>query len=146
MNATPSSLIVGRWVARSFSHASCLRRMSACSSRSWSRSAAARSKFWSRTAVSLSVYVLELILERRDLGRRHLRREPRPRPGLVDHVDRLVREEAVGDVALRELRRRVERLVRDDHPMVLLVTLAQALQDVDRLPDTRRLHDYRLET
>src|SRR3989441_1146643 len=54
MNATPSSLIVGRCVWRSFSHASCLRRMSAWSSRSWSRSAAAFSKFWSRTAFSLS--------------------------------------------------------------------------------------------
>src|SRR5438876_1161114 len=54
MNATPSSLLVGRCVWRSFSHASCLRRMSAWSSRSWSRSAAAFSKFWSRTAFSLS--------------------------------------------------------------------------------------------
>src|SRR5204862_8558 len=54
MNATASSVIVGRCVCRSFSQASCLRRMSAWSSRSWSRSAAARSKFWSRTAFSLS--------------------------------------------------------------------------------------------
>jgi hypothetical protein len=45
MNATPSSLIVGRCVARSFSHCSCSRRISLWSSRSWSRSAAARSKF-----------------------------------------------------------------------------------------------------
>ena len=54
----------------------------------------------------LVVHLLELALERRDFRRRRLRGEPRPRTGFVDHVDRLVGQEAVGDVALRQLRRR----------------------------------------
>ena len=54
----------------------------------------------------LGVHLLELRLELGHLGRRHLRRQPRARARLVDHVDRLVRQEPVGDVALRQLRRR----------------------------------------
>src|SRR3712207_7388913 len=54
---------------------------------------------------------------------RSLRGEPRARPSLVDHVDRLVGEEAVGDVALRELRRREQRRVGDRHSVVVLVLL-----------------------
>src|ERR671928_165401 len=49
------------------------------------------------------------------------RRGSRARPRLVDHVDRLVGEEAVGDVALGELRRRPERLVGDRDAVVVLV-------------------------
>src|SRR5439155_11510189 len=59
----------------------------------------------------VAVDVLELRLERRDFGRWHLRGEPRPRPRFVDHIDRLVGQEAVGDVALRQLRRGVEGLI-----------------------------------
>jgi hypothetical protein len=70
---------------------------------------------------------LELLLEVGDLRRWHLRGEPGPRGRLVDHVDRLVRQEPVGDVALRQLGRRVQRLVGDDHLVVVLVALPQAL-------------------
>ena len=55
------------------------------------------------------VHLVELLLELGHLGRRHVGREPRPRAGLVDHVDRLVRQEPVGDVALRQLGRRRQR-------------------------------------
>ena len=55
----------------------------------------------------LQVHLLQLRLELGHLGRRHLGGEPRPGARLVDHVDRLVRQEPVGDVALRELRRRL---------------------------------------
>ena len=55
MNAISSSPSVGRCDCRRCSHSSCLRRISACSSRSLSRSEAARSKFWSRTAASFSL-------------------------------------------------------------------------------------------
>src|SRR2546426_12269854 len=41
----------------------------------------------------VAVDALELLLERRHLGRRHLRRQPGPRSRLVDHVDRLVGQE-----------------------------------------------------
>src|SRR5204863_165439 len=60
----------------------------------------------------VAVDVLELSLERRDFGRRHLGGETRPRAGFVDYVDRLVGQEAVRDVALGELGRRVQGFVR----------------------------------
>ena len=119
---------------RSCSHSSCLRRISLCSSRSRSRSSAARSKSWSRIASSFCASSSSSRLEVGHLRRRHLRRQPRARARLVDHVDRLVRQEAVRDVALRQLRRRLQRLVRDDHLVVVLVVLAQTLQDLDRSP------------
>ena len=55
------------------------------------------------------------------------------RAGLVDHVDRLVRQEAAGDVARAELDRGLERLVRVLDAVVRLVLVAQALQDLDGL-------------
>ena len=59
---------------------------------------------------------------------------------LVDEVDRLVGQEAVGDVAVREDGRRDQRRVLDPDLVVLLVALAQAAQDRDRVLD-RRLAD-----
>ena len=52
--------------------------------------------------------------------------------GFVDEVDRLVREEPVGHVAVGQVGRGDERLVGDAHGVVRLVAVAQALQDVDR--------------
>jgi hypothetical protein len=63
----------------------------------------------------------ELLLELLDLGRRHLARDACPRTRLVDDVDRLVGQEPVGDVAVGEPGRVLERLVGDDHPVVVLV-------------------------
>jgi hypothetical protein len=54
---------------------------------------------------------------------------------LVDEVDRLVREEAVGDVALRKLRRRDDGGVRDVHAVVDLVLLLQSAKDRDGVLD-----------
>ena len=68
-----------------------------------------------------------------------------PRAGLVDQVDRLVGQGAVGDVTHREVDRGVDRLVADLHVMVLLVPLADAEEDVDRLVDGRLLDHDRLE-
>ena len=48
----------------------------------------------------LGVHSLQLILQLRDLRRRDLRREARARTGFVDHVDRLVGQKPIGDVAL----------------------------------------------
>ena len=65
--------------------------------------------------------------------------------GLVDEVDRLVGQEAVGDVAVREDRRRDQRGVLDPDLVVLLVALAQAAQDRDRVLDRRLADEHRLE-
>ena len=65
--------------------------------------------------------------------------------GLVDQVDRLVGQEAVGDVAVREHGRGDQRGVLDAHLVVLLVALAQAAQDRDGVLDRRLVDEHRLE-
>ena len=73
---------------------------------------------------------------RRRLADAHVRR------GLVDEVDGLVGQEAVGDVARGQLGRRLEGVVGDRQLVVLLVALLDALEDLDRLFDARLLdHD-----
>ena len=73
---------------------------------------------------------LDLVLEVAVHGRRGHRLDAGARGGLVDQVDRLVGQEAVGDVAVGELGGGVQRLVGDLHAVVLLVALAQALEDL----------------
>jgi hypothetical protein len=68
-----------------------------------------------------------------------------PRRGLVDQVDRLVRQEAVGDVAMRQLGRGDDRRVGDVDAVVQLVLLAQAAQDGDRRFDRRLVDQHLLE-
>ena len=65
--------------------------------------------------------------------------------GLVDEVDRLVGQEAVGDVAVAEHRRRDERGVADAHAVVRLVALLQPAQDRDRVGDRRLADEDRRE-
>ena len=66
------------------------------------------------------------------LGQQHLRGA-----GLVDHVDRLVRQLAVVDVARRQLDRRLHRLVGVAHLVELLEIGLQALEDLHRVGDAR---------
>ncbi len=65
--------------------------------------------------------------------------------GLVDQVDPLVGQEAVGDVAVREDRGRHQGVVLDLHSVVHLEALAQTAQDRDRVLDRRRVDHHRLE-
>src|SRR5438874_655687 len=74
------------------------------------------------------------------VGRRGHAADPHPAAGLVDQVDRLVREEPVGDVAVGEVGGRHDRLVRVGDPVVRLVAVAETLQDLDRV-DHGRLGD-----
>ena len=69
----------------------------------------------------------------------------RPRGGLVDQVDRLVGQEAVRDVALRQRGRGDDRRVLDAHAVVHLVALLEPAQDRDRVLHARLLHEHRLE-
>ena len=64
---------------------------------------------------------------------------------LVDQVDRLVGQEAVGDVAVGEHRRRDQRRVADADAVVRLVALLQPAQDRDRVGDGRLADEDRLE-
>ena len=68
-----------------------------------------------------------------------------PRGRLVDEVDRLVGQEAVGDVTVRERRGRDDRAVVDAHAVVLLVLVLQAAQDRDRVFDARLGDEHGLE-
>ena len=72
------------------------------------------------------------------LGQQHLRRA-----GLVDHVDRLVGQLAVVDVAGRQLDRRLDRVGGVLDLVVVLEIGLEALQDLDRVLD-RRLVDVDL--
>ena len=93
----------------------------------WSRRWAAFSKSWSATAssfswLSCSISLVDLLQVRRP---GHAL-EPDAGAGLVDHVDRLVRQAAAGDVAVGQLDGRLERVVGDLHAVVRLVAVAQA--------------------
>src|SRR4051812_12900187 len=61
----------------------------------------------------LTIDLLEITLQRGHFRRRRLSGEPGARARFVDHVDRLVGQEAVGDVALRQLGGRNERRIGD---------------------------------
>ena len=71
--------------------------------------------------------------------------QPHPGAGLVHDVDGLVRQEAVADVAVGQLRGRDQRVVGEPHLVVRLVGVAQPLQDLDRLLDRGFGHQHRLE-
>ena len=64
----------------------------------------------------------------------------RARPGLVEQVDGLVGQEAIGDVAARLVDGRLERLARVVHVVERLVPLLDAEQDLDRLALAGRIH------
>ena len=53
--------------------------------------------------------------------------------GLVHDVNGLVRQESVGDIAIRKLDGEINRLIRILHAMMLFVTLPQAEQNLDRV-------------
>src|SRR5882672_587017 len=67
------------------------------------------------------------------------------RGGLVNQVNRLVGQEAVGDVAVREHGGGDQRRVPDPHAVMHFVALLQPTQDRDRILDRRLLDHDRLE-
>ena len=80
-----------------------------------------------------------------ELDRHGVDLHPQPARRLVHQVDRLVGQEALGDVAVGQRGRGDQRGVRDPDAVVDLVALAQAAQDRDRLLDRRLVHHHRLE-
>ena len=87
----------------------------------------------------------DLAVDRVELLRLGIDLHLQPRRGLVHQVDRLVRQEAVGDVAVRQRRRGHQRGVGDAHAVMLLVLVLQAAQDRDRVLDARLVDEHRLE-
>ena len=68
-----------------------------------------------------------------------------PARGFVHQVDRLVGQEPVGDVAVRQRRRGDQRAIGDAHAVMQLVFLLDAAQDRDGVLDRRLAHEHRLE-
>ena len=66
--------------------------------------------------------------------------------GLIDQVDGLVGQEAVGDIAIGEVGGGHERAIGDVHAVEDLVLLLQATQDRDGVLDGRLAHHNGLET
>ena len=113
--------------------------------RSWSRRLAAFSNSWASIAASFSRRVVSISSSRSRRRRLRHRLDAHPRGCLVDQVDGLVRQEAIGDVAVGELGGGLERLVGDLDAVVLLVALAQALENLHGLLDGGLLDLDRLE-
>ena len=82
----------------------------------------------------------DLLLERLEVGRRRHAPDAQAAAGLVDQVDGLVGQEAVGDVAVGQVGRRHQGLVGDGDAVVGLVAVAQALEDLDGVGQRRLLH------
>ena len=91
------------------------------------------------------LHVVELALDLAQVGRRLHALDAQPRAGLVDQVDRLVGQMTVGDVAVGEVGGGHQRLVGDRDPVVRLVLVADALQDLDRVGQRRLVDLDRLE-
>ena len=70
---------------------------------------------------------------------------PQPAGGLVDQVDRLVRQESCGDVAVGQGGRGHQRGVGDAHAMVHLVAVLQSAQDADGVLHRRLTDEHLLE-
>ena len=86
----------------------------------------------------------DLLVELAQVWRSGHPANPHPGTGLVDQVDRLVRQEPVVDVAVGQSGRGHDCRIGDGHPVVRLVAVPQALEDLDgvlhrRLPDLHRL-------
>ncbi len=87
----------------------------------------------------------ELGLELLQVGRGLHALDAQARAGLVDEVDGLVGKVTIGDVAIGEVRRGDERLIGDRDPVMRLVPVAQALQDLDGVGERRLVDLHRLE-
>ena len=87
----------------------------------------------------------DLLLELLVRGRRGHPADAQAAAGLVDEVDGLVREVAVGQVAVGQVGRGHQGLVGDGDRVVRLVAVAEALEDLDGQRDVGLLHLDRLE-
>ena len=65
--------------------------------------------------------------------------------GLVNEVDGLVRQEAVGDVPLAQQHRLTQNAVGNLHPVVALIIGRNALEDLQGVLDAGLVHRHRLE-
>ncbi|VEH93125.1 Protein of uncharacterised function (DUF3170) (plasmid) [Tsukamurella tyrosinosolvens] len=88
----------------------------------------------------LATRVGDLVVEGAQVRRRGHPADAHARARLVDEVDRLVRQEAVVDVPVRQGGGGDQRAVRDGDAVVRLVPVAQTLEDLDGVLDARLAH------
>ena len=87
----------------------------------------------------------DLLLELPCLGVWSLGTQPNSRTRLVDHIDRLVGHEPVGDVAVGQFRCGDERFLRVAHLVMFFVDVGEALENLDRVVHRRLGDHHRLE-
>ena len=101
-------------------------------------------QFFDRLA-AFAPHLVECVFHLAEFGRFARRLQVYARARLVQHIDRLVREEAVGDVAPGEFHAGLQRLFRIAYLVVLLVVGGDVAQDLERLLGRRGLDDDLLE-
>ena len=79
----------------------------------------------------------ELLFGGTELLRPRVRIQPRLARRLIDEVDRLVGQVAVGDITVGKAHRRLDRGVRNDDVVMRLVLILDAAQNGDRVLDAR---------
>ena len=92
-------------------------------------------------ALDVAQLLVDLLGRRRQLGVH----QAHAAAGFIDQVDRLVGQEAVGDVAIAEGGGSDQGLIGDLQAVVRLIALLQAAQDLDRVVDRWLAHLHRLE-
>ncbi len=79
------------------------------------------------------------------LGGQRVILEPQLGGGLINQVDRLIRQPPIGDVPIRQHRCRHNGRIRDAHAVMSFVAVLQSAQDGDGVLDTWRVDHDRLE-
>ena len=90
--------------------------------------------------------LLDFGFERFAFRRARHRADARARTGLIQNVNRLVRQKPVGDVTVGKFHGSLNRLVRELGPVMLLVFVAHTFENRDRILNRRRVHLHRLKT
>ena len=93
----------------------------------------------------LDLHLDDLTVDHVELGRHRVHLGADHRAGLVDEVDGLIGEEAVGDIAVRERRGGNDCRVCDLYAVEDLISRFQTTQNGDRIFHARLLHKNRLE-
>ena len=97
-------------------------------------------------AVDLFGDLLQSQLDFLQLRRRRGGSELHPRTGLIQHINRLVGQETVADIAIGLIHRAGDGLIVVDDAVVLLVALAEPVDDAQRLCFARRVDLHALES
>ena len=93
----------------------------------------------------LDLHLRELARDGVDLDRHGVQLHAQAARRLVHQVDGLIGQEAVGDVAAREVRGSHKRTVGDAHAVEDLVLLLEAAQNRHRVLHARLAHEHLLE-